>query len=340
MSDLGPGLELSAQAGDDIRLMTKVARLYHEQGVRQPEIAARLNLSQPRVSRLLKRAVAAGIVRTSVITPRGVYTQLEEEIERRYGASEVVVADTGDAADTGEAADEQALTPALAAVAANYLETTLVGGERIGISSWSSVLLAAVDRMRPRVGRGADEVVQVLGGAVGAGVVAAQAHATRLTGRLAHLTGAHPVYLAAPGMVASSDTRDALLGDATIVATVARYPRLTVLLAGIGSLTPSPLLVASGNSISAEDEVALRSAHAVGDVCLRFFDAGGRPVTTGLDQRVVGIDEPTLRRIPRRIGVAGGHRKRDAVRAALLGGWVNVLITDHGTAAFLHETAP
>ena len=311
--------------------MTKVARLYHEQGVRQPEIAERLSISQPRVSRLLKRAVALGIVRTTVVTPRGVYAQLEDEIERRYNAREVVIADTGDIVD------EQALAPALASVAARYLETTLIGGERIGISSWSAVLLATVDFMHPKSGRSAEDVVQVLGGI---GMISAQAHATRLTGRLAHLTGATPVYLPAPGLVANSDTRAALVRDASIAGTIELYPRLTVLLAGIGSLTPSPLLRASGNSISAEDEVALRTAGAVGDVCMRFFDDTGQPVVTSLDDRIVGIDADTLRRIPRRIGIAGGTRKRLAIQAALLGGWVNTLITDQATAEFLRDEAP
>src|SRR3981081_3745877 len=72
-------------APDQLRLLTKVARMYHERGLRQPQIAAQLHISQPRVSRLLKQAVEIGIVRTMVVPPSGVYTDLEEAIEQRYG---------------------------------------------------------------------------------------------------------------------------------------------------------------------------------------------------------------------------------------------------------------
>ena len=37
-----------------VRLMTKIAHLYHEQGLRQSEIASILHISQAKVSRLLK----------------------------------------------------------------------------------------------------------------------------------------------------------------------------------------------------------------------------------------------------------------------------------------------
>jgi len=322
------GLELGAMAAEDVRLMTKVARLYHEQGVRQPEIAERLSISQPRVSRLLKKAVEVGIVRTTVVTPRGVYAELEERVENLFGLRELVVADTADLDD------ERTIAPALGAVGASYLETTLIGGERIGISSWSSMLLTTVESMRPRHGSVAEQVVQVLGGS---GEASAQAHATRLTGRLAQLTGAAPVYLPAPGLVAASATRQALVDDGAIATALHACEQLSVLLAGIGSLTPSPLLQASGNAIGETEQAELRALGAVGDVCLRFFDAAGEPVRSSLDDRVVGIQAETLRRIPRRIGVAGGSRKHQAIRAALRGGWINVLITDNQTARYLAE---
>ena len=55
-----------------VRLLTKVARMYHERGIRQADIATALNISQAKVSRLLKRAEAPGIVRTTVTVAPGV----------------------------------------------------------------------------------------------------------------------------------------------------------------------------------------------------------------------------------------------------------------------------
>ena len=49
-----------------LRLIAKVARMYYEGGIRQPQIAAELNMSQARVSRLLRQASEIGVVRTVV----------------------------------------------------------------------------------------------------------------------------------------------------------------------------------------------------------------------------------------------------------------------------------
>src|SRR4051794_30685975 len=166
-----------------IRLLTKISRMYHERGLRQPEIAQRLHISQASVSRLLKKATEVGIIRTVVMTPDGVYADLEEQVEQAFALQDVVVVDTDHDSDA-------AILRALGAAAAVYLEETLTGGERIGISSWSSTLLAMVESMQPGPRKVADEVVQVLGGL---GAAAAQATAARLTGRLAQLTGGRAV---------------------------------------------------------------------------------------------------------------------------------------------------
>jgi DNA-binding transcriptional regulator LsrR (DeoR family) len=319
--------ELMAGAPDvpkeHIRLLTKVARMYHELGMRQPQIATQLHVSQARVSRLLRQAVALGIVRTVVVAPRTVHSELEEQIERRYGLSEVVVA------DTEGLSDEAAVQQALGSAAATYLETTLTGGDRIGVSSWSSTLLATVDAMRPRPTRVADQVVQVLGGV---GDSAAQSRASRLLSRFAQITRAEALFLMAPGLLGNAEMRRVMITEPNIASVLQTYGELTMALVGVGSLEPSPLLRESGNAIDERDQERLRELGAVGDICMRFFDAEGRHLASDLDERVLGIDAATLVSIPRRVGVAGGERKWGAIRAALSGGWLNVLITDLHTA--------
>ena len=181
--------ELSRLPTERLSLLTKVARMYHEQGMRQPEIAERLHVSQSRVSRLLKEAAALGVVRTVVVPPEGVYSDLEEIVRDRFGLTDVVVADYSEGSNTS-------LLAALGAAGAAYLETTLTGGERVGISSWSSTLLATVDSMVPRTVATASEVVQVIGG-VGNPVV--QVQATRLTDRFSRVTGGVPKFFPRPG---------------------------------------------------------------------------------------------------------------------------------------------
>jgi DNA-binding transcriptional regulator LsrR (DeoR family) len=283
-----------------------------------------LHLSQARVSRLLKRAAELGIVRTVVAVAPGVHTELEEAVEKAYGLAEAVVVDV-------DGTDEDILA-ALGSAGAAYLEATLTGRERIGISSWSQTLLAVVDRMQPLRVPGAESVVQLMGG-VGSSSV--QTQGNRLLTEFARLVGAAATFVPAPALVGTRAVRESLLDDPAMESVGKEWACLTMALAGIGSLPPSPLLRASGNAADLIDQDRLHAAGAVGDVCQRFFDTAGNLVRSDLDDRVVGIDADTLRKLPRRIGIAGGQSKHKAIHAAVSGGWVNVLITDTGTAAAL-----
>ena len=311
---------------ENARLMTKVARLYHEQGLSQPIISSRLHISQSRVSRLLTKATEVGIVRTTVVNTAGVYAELEDELEKKYLISEIVIVDTADS--------EEQILKSLGSAAAHYLESTLTGGDKIGISSWSSSLLSTVEAMRPKVSKVADEVVQVIGGI---GESNAQAHAVRLAGRLAEVTGARVSYLPAPGLVNTPEAARALFANQNISSVLKSVEGLTLLLVGIGSIEPSKLLKESGNSLSDKEKKDLARLGAVGDVCMRYFDEDGKSLKTNLDKRIIGIQADQLKKISRRVAVAGGSRKFKAIKAALDGGWVNVLITDYKTAKKLAE---
>jgi DNA-binding transcriptional regulator LsrR (DeoR family) len=327
MSLSAPG-PLKGVGPDQLRLLVKIARMYHERGVRQPQIAADLGISQSRVSRLLKQASDLGVVRTTVMLPEGVHTDLEDAVEARYGLRECVVVEVD-----GSSGD---VIPALGSVSAGYLSTALMmGNDVVGISSWSATLLAMVEAMRPANGTPTSVITQLVGGV---GDPQVQVTANRLLDRLATVTGARPIFLPTPGLVRDQGVREALLQDPAIASVLETWDRLTIALVGIGSVQPSPLLQRSGNAVEPDQQEELRRLGAVGDVCFRFFDQEGNLVDSPFNDRVVGITPEQLKRVPRRIGVAGGPGKLTAIRAALKGGWVNVIVTDIKTAQELVGT--
>jgi DNA-binding transcriptional regulator LsrR (DeoR family) len=88
----------------------------------------------------------------------------------------------------------------------------------------------------------------------------------------------------------------------------------------------------------------LRQLGVVGEINYQPFDADGRiverPELRALVQRVLAVDGPRLQSLSRRddrwvIAVAGGSGKVDAVRGALRGRFMNVLVTDQDVATAL-----
>jgi DNA-binding transcriptional regulator LsrR (DeoR family) len=315
---------------DELRLMTRVARMHYEQDMRQSDIAKQLGVSQATISRVFNRARDEGIVRISVNVPQGVYADMEEELIAAYDLRDAIVVDC-------VSENEQIVQRDVGAAAAYYVETTIKPNEVIGISSWSSSLLALVDAMHQVPRKPGVQVVQILGGV---GNPSAEVHAARLTSRLARLVNGQATFLPAPGVVGSKESLEVLLADSYVQEAMALFDQVGLALVGIGAVEPSELLAESGNIFSGTELDILRSAGAVGDILLHFFDENGQPVDTSLNNRVISMSLPQLQDVDRAVGVAGGKRKQKAILGALRGDLINVLITDCFTAGRLLDAAP
>jgi len=307
---------------DELRIIARVARMYYEWNMRQSEIAKQLDLSQATVSRLLGRSKEEGIIRISVNLPTGVYTELEETLVKKFGLRDAIIVDSLED-------NEKLIQRDLGAATAYYLESAIRPHEIIGISSWSSTLLALVDALSSLPRKPGVKVIQILGGI---GNPAAEAHAMRLTSRIAQQVNGDAVYLPVAGILATEAARDILLADGVTQQAIRLFDHVTTALVGIGAIDPSPLLAQSGNIFSPQELDLLRQANAVGDILLRFFDQNGSLVETGLEKRVISMSLEQLCRVSRAIGVAGGSRKYAAILGALRGHWINILVTDHFTA--------
>ncbi|KPL74817.1 hypothetical protein ADN00_13300 [Ornatilinea apprima] len=305
----------------ELRLMAKVSRLYYNEGLTQDTIVEKLNLSRAKISRLLQQARDVGIVTITVNAPAGTYSDLEEQIEARYGLREVIVVDVADP-DSQVVVNQE-----LGIAAANYLNRIIKNGDSIGFS-WGTTLNQVVSYIQAQSLPDA-QVVQIIGGL---GPPESEFHATDLCRRAAQHLGCRLTLLPAPGIVDNQQVKEVILSDSHVQKAFHEFCSLNIAFVGIGAPTPSSVVMRDGSILNQQDLERLQSQGAVGDIALRFFDSSGTPIYSDLDTRVIGISLEQLSCIERVVGISGGVSKTAAIQGALAGKLVDVLITDQLTA--------
>jgi DNA-binding transcriptional regulator LsrR (DeoR family) len=311
---------------DELRLLVKVSRFYYEDGINQDAIKDRLGLSRSKVSRLMAQARELGIVQISVVSPQELHLDLEGHLEERFGLQEALVVESqpGDRQDI--------VSRAVGHAAAGYLVRALEPHSTVGFA-WGSTLrymAAALTTQRfPDV-----QLVQIIGGL---GQPEAEVHATELCRSVSRSLGCRLTLLPVPGIVADQRTRQALLSDVHVQRAVEAFDRLDLAIVGVGAPTPDSVTMRDGSIISQAELDELLARGAVGDIALRYFDADGRCVESEINDRIIGISLEQLKRGPRVVAVSGGPDKVPAIRAALRGGLIDVLVTDSVTAGKLLE---
>lgn len=319
----------------DLRLMIKVGFLYYEHEYKQSEIAERLHLSRPKVSRLLRKARDQGIVQISVVPPGDDHVELETALEEQFGIDEALVvgatpgSTATDGANGNSVTNEAFLKRQIGRGAARYLRRSIEENDVLGIT-WGTTLQAMVESMHKTPVEGV-RVVQTLGGV---GPPEAEAHAADLSRQLAHLLEARLTPLPAPGIVGSREAREVMFSDQHVQAALERFSQITTAYVGIGALSTNPIF-SDDPAVSPDAREKLDRAGAVGDIAMRFFDVEGHVTHASFEEGIIGITLEQLSTVERVVGVAGGNEKTQAIRGALCGGLIDVLITDHSTASRL-----
>lgn len=313
---------------EQMRLITKVARLHHSQGQRQLDIADKMGISQASVSRFLQLAEEHGIVRTIVVPPDGLYPDLEDELMETYGLDAAYVVDIS--------SSEVGIAHVLGAAAVGCLSSELKNGPVLGFTSWSTTLREMAKLLEPRNTSGIKKVVEMLGDL---GSPMLQHEAALATLQMAKALDAEAIFLRTPGVMPSADLRKVALTDVHVQTALRLLDSVDIAFVGVGPADFHGPLEAGDNFFSKEQLAEVRAAGAVGQLHQRFIDVDGKPVKTELDKLVVGITLDQLRKARRKIAVAGGADKHPALAAALAGNWIDVLVTDVNSANYLMNNA-
>ena len=303
--------------GPSADVLVDLATRFYITGQSQIEIARALGLDASTVSRYLKRARDEGIVHVEIQRPRSLHGDLALELASTFHLKKAVVVAGPPGPTIGEA---------VARAAADYVNSRLLNGMRLGLS-WGRMLSAAIHKLP--VGTVSDLDISLLHGGMGRGGSGLQGH--ELARHLASLHAHSRVhYLHAPVLVDSPDIKQAMMRDRSIRGALESASSAEMALVGIGTLDDSAPLIRDRH-ISPRDRQRLLGQGAVGDMSTRFFNAEGEPVHV-LDDRLIAIEWDQLKQIPLVVAMAAGLEKRAAVLGALRGGCMDVLITDESTA--------
>jgi DNA-binding transcriptional regulator LsrR (DeoR family) len=114
------------------RQLVKVSRLYYLDGCTQAEIANKLGVSRPVISKLLQKAKDEGIVNIYIKDESVRTVELEQQLEKFFDLKDAIVVP-----NNGLSSDLAKRTVGLAG--SNYISQNMKGVKSIGIS-WGTTL--------------------------------------------------------------------------------------------------------------------------------------------------------------------------------------------------------
>ena len=308
----------------DLRQIIEVARMYHVVKLSQHEISERLNLSRPKISRILRQAEERGIVRVAGVDPMHDSATLEKELVDAFDLKSACVTNA-----LGLSGNQVRVE--LGRLAAEYLIKILKPRDILGVA-WGSTTLEVAKQM-PNYPVDEMKVASLFGctyeNVMDEGIFdMARIFARRLGARL--------YLLYTPVIVSSAAVRDVYLSENHTKLTMENIKLCNVALNGIGTFWRNSMLYRYGYIKETKwEELAKRGA--VGNICSRYYDIDGNPVDEELESRTIGLGFSQMKNKEHSIGVAMGPDKVAAVYGALVGKLINTLVTDEDTAKAVLE---
>jgi DNA-binding transcriptional regulator LsrR (DeoR family) len=314
-----------ARAPSVSSLMARAARLHYEFSLTHQETAAVLGVSRVKVTRLLKQARQAGIVRITVLTDVSPFAELEELLAAVTGLREAIVVPAASSRD-GTARSM------LARGAASYLERVMRDGlvVAVGLSRTIAEVPSWLGSPRPARASFVSLAGALRAGGQGSG------NPYQATDALAAAFGGTAEHLHAPVIVQSHEAARVLRADPAIARTLERAAAADVALVGVGG-RDDRIDFNQGAQLQPDEWESLLAKGMVGDIGGRFYDARGVEIEHDMNRRVTGLGLEEFRGIPVRLVAAGGPSKIEALAAAVRGGLITVLVTDVTTAQALIE---
>ena len=312
-------------ANSDLWVLYRVAEQYYKKGKTQEEISRAENISRSQVSRMLDRAKTQGIVRVEVSLPQDLDDEaLEDFLVQNLQLDRVVIARSESIWKANRVYDS------IAEAAAFYLPRMLKNSAVIGVG-WGETVYRFASVLRSRPALSGSIIVPLMG-------VSASPNPflqiNAIVDRMADHLRAERYF-----------TNLAIYREKSVPLTVYEQKRLEALrdywsrmdaaVFGLGTIEAS--CKAFDEEVSDTSRERLMNAGAAGEILSQYYYADGTLLTYDESYETYAFPLDSMKKVAKRICLAGGINKAESILAAARAGYYTVLVTDSQTARRLYE---
>jgi DNA-binding transcriptional regulator LsrR (DeoR family) len=284
------------------QIVHKAAWLYYTHGLRQDEVAQRLNISRASVALYLRRAREAGIVNISTSTQLFREDRLARAVEDAFGLETVWLV-----GNEGLVSDPAGEIPVLAA---NVFVEMVGNGDRVGVA-WGRTVYAIADAMSSADRQGVT-IVELCGN-LGSPY---SYRPDQCTMEIARRLNARGLNFYAPLVLSTVELAEGLRAEPVIREQLEDASSCALALFSVGTLDEDSHVIKCG-ALGLEELSQLKKLGAAGVIAGQIIAADGSLLDCDYNRRIISADFDAIRAIPRRLMVVQEDEKLLPLLAAM-----------------------
>lgn len=310
---------------DERQLLIDISVMYYLEGKTQNEIAKKLALSRPKISRLLKTARELHIVEINIKYESDTLLNLQNQIKSKFNVNNVVIVNTL----TSYEDTLEEIGKAASKVLLDEIKEDMI----VGIS-WGNSVRSTVSQMESKKINNV-KIVELFG-AISYDMDDADMLSIGTT--LSSKIGGKLYPLPAPIYIGDKSTKEVLINNPIIKNSLNMIGNCDLILTGLGSIDGNIPQTLWDVYVENDTKDKIKANGGVGFLCAHFFSENGEFLNMDINENIIGIKTEGIKN-NKIILVAGGKKKGKAIHAVLKGGYIDTLVTDEKTLNYVLELA-
>lgn len=299
--------------------IVNIAIYYYYKEMTQDQIAKKLNISRPVVSRSLQKAKEMGIINFYIKDESFPIVKMQSDLEDKFNLKKAIIAPSYHLTETE-------IFYSVVQHAIQYLRNELKKVHNVGIS-WGNTLSTLASQF-PYEKNEHLTLVPLIGGMSNTHI---EIHSNQICYDLMKKFQCKSNFLYAPALAQTSMIREIFYQNDILEA--GRNVDMAIL--GISNPYGVNRLMRKIGYTTNQDIKEFESLGVVGDINSRFFNQDGVEVDCRINRHVIGINLNEIKNIPHVVLIASGMEKKEAVFSAVKAGYAHTLIIDEGVAQYL-----